>query len=116
MTAINIISVGVNCPELTSPKASWQTEGTEEIHSFHSLGWDTDFYSSGNQQEGVTVSSILVNVTRRIAYIEMNTLDVKVELGFTPKQNSSVIKQISHSNIFNKYSKLKRHVFKGNSD
>lgn len=27
MTAINIISVGVNCPELTPPKASWQTDG-----------------------------------------------------------------------------------------
>lgn len=38
MTAINIISVGVNCPELTSPKASWQTEGAEETHSFHSFG------------------------------------------------------------------------------
>lgn len=39
MTAINIISVGVNCPELTSPKASWQTAGTEEIHGFHVSGW-----------------------------------------------------------------------------
>lgn len=37
MTAINIISVGVNCPELTLPKASWQTDGGEETHSFPSL-------------------------------------------------------------------------------
>lgn len=60
MTAINIISVGVNCPELTPPKASWQTEGTEETHSFHSLGWYMDIYSTGNQQEGITVLSILI--------------------------------------------------------
>lgn len=39
MTAINIISVGVNCPELTPPKASWQTEGAEETHdSLSGLG------------------------------------------------------------------------------
>lgn len=63
MTAINIISVGVNCPELTPPKASWQTEGTKETHSFRSLGWDADIYSTGNQQGGVTVLSILIPVT-----------------------------------------------------
>ena len=49
MTAINIISVGVNCPELTPPKASWQTEGTEETHSLHSLGWDKDIDSTGTR-------------------------------------------------------------------
>ncbi len=63
MTAINIISVGVNCPELTPPKASWQTDGGEETHRFHSLGWDTDIYSTGNQQGGITVLSILIAVT-----------------------------------------------------
>lgn len=63
MTAINIISVGVNCPELTPPKASWQTEGTEETHSFHSLGWDTDIYSTGSQQGGIAALSILIAAT-----------------------------------------------------
>lgn len=52
MTAINIISVGVNCPELTSPKASWQTEGTVEIHSFHSLGRGYRFFTvQGSSKE-----------------------------------------------------------------
>lgn len=61
MTAINIISVGVNCPELTPPKASWQTDGREETHSFHSLGWD--IYSTGNQHGGNAVLSILIAVS-----------------------------------------------------
>lgn len=63
MTAINIISVGVNCPELTPPKASWQTEGTEETHSLLSLGWDKDIYSTGNQQGSITALLILIAVT-----------------------------------------------------
>ncbi len=65
MTAINIISVGVNCPELTQPKASWQTDGGEETHSFHSLGWDSDIYSTGKQQGGIAGLSILIAVTVR---------------------------------------------------
>ena len=63
MTAINIISVGVNCPELTPPKASWQTEGTKETHSFHSLGWDAGVYSTGKQQGGRAGLSILIAAT-----------------------------------------------------
>lgn len=40
MTAINIISVGVNCPELTLPKASWQTAGRGgRTNSLTSLGY-----------------------------------------------------------------------------
>lgn len=69
MTAINIISVGVNCPELTPPKASWQTDGTEEIHSVHSLGWDAAFYSTRDQQADITVPSILIAAIGKFVYI-----------------------------------------------
>lgn len=61
MTAINIISVGVNCPELTPPKASWQTDGGVETHSFHSLSWN--IYRTADQHEGASVLSILIPVT-----------------------------------------------------
>lgn len=40
MTAINIISVGVNCPELTPPKASWQTDGRRGDLQFPPPSWD----------------------------------------------------------------------------
>lgn len=63
MTAINIISVGVNCPELTPPKASWQTDGGAETHSFHSLSWN--IYRTADQRGGAAVISILMPVSGR---------------------------------------------------
>lgn len=70
MTAINIISVGVNCPELTPPKASWQTEGKEETRRF-TVSWDVDVYSTGNQQGGVAILSILIPAAVKNIYFTL---------------------------------------------
>lgn len=102
MTAINIISVGVNCPELTPPKASWQTDGREETHSFHSLGWDV--YSTGNQHGGIAALSILIAVTAEntwhiLPYFGWQnwTYKVKVWSVFTQQNINQGIKLLIHT-------------------
>lgn len=100
MTAINIISVGVNCPELTSPKASWQTEGAEEAHSFHSF-WVGIRISTGeeNQHGGMVQLSILVG-TGWIICTEINF--ERSELGtfshWDKSINSVLFRFNTHSN------------------